>query len=289
MKYDVVKDYDWTEMARGSQMRTKGPVVYVRSFKLNTNQLMQTARNFINIGKNAFNGDAKTFYDKMYGDSTEKEDDFNFPFMSDAVRNFSNTFGETFQNGVGGSGGIGESVNETAKEVVGTAGQIINLADWKGMGKSFTGTVDALISGNTAEAKKQGGEMLKAATKGNPGNYAETPQFYQFEKTDSPLDVSFILYNTINPDWSKNQKLVDKLTKINRPLRKNSMTVDPPRIYQVKVPGLRYIRWAVCSNFSVELLGTRRMVNNKIVPDAYRISMSFQSLTLEHAGFMDQV
>jgi hypothetical protein len=79
--------------------------------------------------------------------------------------------------------------------------------------------------------------------------------------------------------------LVQRLTYINRPLRKNSIAVDPPRIYQVRVPGHRLIRWAYCSQFSVNFIGTRRIINDVIVPEGYQISMSFTSLTLEHAGF----
>ena len=114
--------------------------------------------------------------------------------------------------------------------------------------------------------------------------------FYQFDKNDSPINVSFILSNTINEDsLEKNKKLIHKLTEINRPLRRNSIAVDPPRIYQVRVPGHRFIRWAFCNSFDVKLKGARRIIEDVVVPEAYEISMSFQSLTLEHAGFLKRV
>jgi hypothetical protein len=290
-KYDVVKEYDWTSSPRGSGMRGKAPRVWVKSYKLKSNQIMQAIQGFVAIATEGGSGDAKSFYDKMYGEATEPEDDFNFPFFSDNVRSFSNTFGDTFQNGIGGSGGIGGNIFEGAKSIVGGVGQVLNLSDGASL-KSAAGSV-ASAAGNALKGniKGAGADIISAAktmgSSGNPGTYIESPMFYQFEKNDGPLEVSFVLSNTINADSiEKNKTLIHKLTEINRPLRKNSIAVDPPRIYQVKVPGHRFIRWAYCNNFSVNLLGTRREINGVIVPEAYQITMSFQSLTLEHAGFL---
>lgn len=283
-KFDVVKEYDWTSSPRGSGMRTKAPRVWVKSYKLNTNSIMTAVENYINIGKTA-GGSAKEFYDNMYGNGvTTPEDDFNFPFFGDEVRSFGNTFGDTFQNGLGEGGGVGTAIDNIAKEVVGliaqgsalVGGDNIAKAKDQIQNKDILGAIGTITSG------------IKGG--GDPGSYVETPMFYQFEKSDSPLNVSFALANTINSDSvSKNKALIDKLTRINRPLRRNSIAVDPPRIYQVKVPGHRFIKWAYCEQFSVKLLGTRREISGVIVPEAYQIDMSFKSLTLEHAGFMDSV
>tara|TARA_R110002074_G_scaffold51396_1_gene129956 strand:+ start:102 stop:959 length:858 start_codon:yes stop_codon:yes gene_type:complete len=283
-KYDVVKDYDWTSSPRGSGMRKKAPRVWVKSYKLKSNQILQAIQGFIAIAEGSTGGDAKSFYDKLYGDATTPEDDFNFPFFSDNVRSFSNTFGDTFQGGIGGSGGIGSGVNEAIKGFAGGAAQVANFGkdaaatDWGDVGskilsKDFSGALGAV-----------------GGTGGNPGAYIESPMFYQFDKSDGSLAVSFVVSNTINADSiDKNHKLVQRLTFINRPLRKDSVAVDPPRIYKVKVPGQRFIRWAYCESFAVNLLGTKREINGVIVPEAYRIDMSFKSLTLEHAGFGEEV
>jgi hypothetical protein len=290
VKYDVVKDYDWTSLPRGSGMRKKAPRVWVKSYKLKSNQIMQAIQGFVAIATEGGSGDAKSFYDKMYSEATTAEDDFNFPFFNDNVRSFGNTFGDTFQSGIGGSGGIGGELYEGAKTLAGGIGQAYNMGDWKGVLNSVG---EAASKGIQGDIKGAGNSLLNAAKSslgGSPGTYVESPMFYQFDKNDGPLDVSFVLSNTINQDsLEKNKKLIHKLTEINRPLRKNSIAVDPPRIYQVKVPGHRFIRWAYCSNFSVNLLGTRRTINKVVVPEAYQINMSFQSLTLEHAGFMKEI
>jgi hypothetical protein len=280
-KYDVVKEYDWTSAPRGSGMRKKAPRVWVKSYKLKSNQIMQAIQGFVAIAtEGGASGDAKSFYDKMYGEATTAEDDFNFPFFNDNIRSFSNTFGDTFQSGIGGSGGIGSDLYEGAKILVGGAAQALNLTDEDTAAKAF----------QQVGKRDFSGAMKTMGSGGSPGTYVESPMFYQFEKNDGPLEVSFVLSNTINQDsLEKNKNLIYRLTYINRPLRVNSIAVDPPRIYQVKVPGHRFIRWAYCSQFSTSMIGTRREINGVIVPEAYQINMSFQSLTLEHAGFLKEV
>jgi hypothetical protein len=280
-KYDVVKDYDWTSAPRGSSIRKQAPRVWVKSYKLKSNQIMQMIDGYKAITTSA-GKDAKSFYDKMYSDSVvdaSGEDDFNFPFFGDNVRSFGNTFGDTFQNGIGGGGGIGESFKNATNTMIGLGASAIGAFG----SKNVVSAASQASGGNYADAFNTLVGGIKSG--GDPGSYVETPMFYQFEKNDAPLEVSFVVSNTINSDYDKNHKLVQRLTYINRPLRNDSISVDPPRIYQVRVPGHRLIRWAYCSNFSVNFLGTRRIINNVIVPEGYQITMSFTSLTLEHAGF----
>jgi hypothetical protein len=65
--------------------------------------------------------------------------------------------------------------------------------------------------------------------------------------------------------------------------------MEPPRIYEIRIPGIRYIKWASCSSFSVQLLGARQMHGNELIPEGYLISMTFTSLTTEVSNFMDKI
>lgn len=282
-RYDVVKEYDWTSAPRGSGLRKKAPRVWVKSYKLISNNILTAINGYIAIASEA-GGDTKSFYDKMYSEATTPEDDFNFPFFSDNIRSFSNTFGDTFQNGMGEGGGIGSAAKDMANVATSLFAQGMGMIG----GENIKTSYGKFSKGDIVGGLNTAWEGIKSG--GDPGTYVETPMFYQFEKNDGPLEVSFVLSNTINQDsLDKNKNLIYRLTYINRPLRKNSIAVDPPRIYQVKVPGHRFIRWAYCSNFNVNMLGTRREVNGVIVPEGYQIDMSFQSLTLEHAGFLKEL
>lgn len=287
MNFNVVADYDWTSAPRGSGMRKSAPRVYVKSYKFKSNQIMQAIQGFIAIGESS---DAKSFYEKLYADATKPDDDFCFPFLSDNIRSFGNTFGDTFQSGIGGSGGIGSDSYEGMRGLIGGGAQLANMGDWKNVAGGIAEAGKLAGGGDWAGASKAARAASGSVTGGNPGTYIESPMFYQFEKNDGPLEISFVLSNTINPDsLDKNKTLIHKLTTINRPLRLNSIAVDPPRIYSVKVPGHRYIRWAYCDQFAVNMMGSRRELAGVLVPEGYQITMSFKSLTLEHAGFMEEV
>lgn len=290
--YDIVKNYDWTSAPRGSYYRSSAPKIWLKSHKLISNQIMSAINGYIAIGAN-YNKSAEEFYDQLYGESTEREDDFLFPYFSDGIRSFGNNFGDTFQSALGGSGGTFSDMYEGSKQLVGGSADLLNVGKgaWaaaagnisSGMGNLATGNWGGLISDmKSARSDYNAGS--------SPGSYIETPMFYQYEKSDSAVDVSIILANTLNEDaYLDNMDLVNKLTIINRPLRKTSISVEPPRIYTLRIHGLRYIKWAYCNNFSVSMLGMKREIDGVIVPEAYQIDMSFQSLTMEHAGFMDRI
>jgi hypothetical protein len=275
-KYDVVKDFDWTSVPRGSGLRKRAPRVWVKSFKIKSNEALNRFKNYMQVLAIT---DAKSFYDKMYGDVSEPEDDFNFPFFGDNVRSFSNTYGDTFQSAFLNAA---DSVARNAIELGGTAASVMGI-------DNIQATSDIIRSDLSVENKLLNLKTMVGQANGDPGSYIETPKMYQYEQSDGPLTVSFVLSNTINSDWKKNYELVKKLQVINRPFRKNSIAMEPPRIYQVKVPGHRFIRWASCSNFELNLLGTKREIDGIIVPEGFQVTMSFTSLTTEVSNFMDDV
>ena len=274
--FNVIKDYDWTSSPRGSGLRSKTPRLILRSYKFTKSQVFNRALGYVNV----VNMDTDEYYDKLYSEATEGEDVFFIPYFGDSVRSFGNTFGDTFQNGFGGGGGIGEALDATVQGIVGASAQV----------GSAVGT-ESINNAMRAFGDQQFAEGFAALGRGgsDPGTYIETPKMYQYENTDAPLEASFILSNTINSDFQKNYDLVQKLTRINRPDRKNSISMDPPRIYQLRVSGHRYMRWAYCSSFSVTLLGTKREIDKIIVPEAYQVNMAFTSLTVESANFLDKV
>ena len=287
--FNVVKDYDWTSAPRGSGIRKNAPKVVVRSYKINSNEALNRLKSYLEVSAIQ---DAKPFYDKLYGSVSSPEDDFNFPYFGDSIRSFSNSFGDTFQNGFGGGGGIGGSLDSLIQTGLGIGGQVgammgtdalqTGMNTYRAASESGASATDSMMSGLGAFLGAKGGGS-------NPGSYIETPKMYQYEMNDSALDVSFVLSNTINSDYSKNTELVKKLTTINRPKRINSIAMEPPRIYQVKIPGQRFIRWAYCSSFGVNMIGTKREIGGVLVPEGYQINMAFTSLTTEVSNFMDDV
>jgi hypothetical protein len=46
--------------------------------------------------------------------------------------------------------------------------------------------------------------------------------------------------------------------------------------------------WAYVNSLDIEMLGTKRMINNIIIPEAYNISIGFQPLTIEVSNFLTE-
>jgi len=262
MAVNIVKDYSWTSSPKGSQLRNEAPLAYVRAYKLKTSQLKQTVDGYMNVVKKG--GSADEFYKNLY--KGEKLEDYHFPYFNDNFRSFSNEYADTLSNVTDrGQATVGraalEGLKDVAENVMGIAATIRELQGTLEGGQSDT-----------------------------PGSYIETPKFYQYANTDAPLQIQFPLLNTIDEgDKDKNIEFIKKFIEINRPERENAIAMSFPAIYKIKVPGLRFIEWAYLQDLSFDLLGTRRKIGDEIVPEGFNCSMTFRSLTVEVANFLEKV
>ena len=283
-KFNIVKEYDWTAIPRGASLRSDAPKVLVRSYKVKSNLLLNRLKSYIEVGKAVGGGGSKKFYEQLYGDATEPEDDFYFPYFENTARNIGNTWGDTFTNGVGG--GLGQGVDQMAQAYLGTLAGLKSLIP-SGDAISKAGGILTDENKNTGKKLSEVGSALSQGS--SPGSYIETPKFYDYASAkEGSLNVRFVLSNTLNSDFDKNYQLVRKLIEINKPKRNDAISVDPPRIYRVKLYGYRYMPWAYVNTLNIEMIGTKRMVNNVIMPEAYDITIGFEPLTIEVSNFMTE-
>jgi hypothetical protein len=137
-----------------------------------------------------------------------------------------------------------------------------------------------------------------------PGIYIEKPQFYAFG-TNGQTESLTIRFPLINTGWAtfedvqRNWQLLYMLVYQNRPNRKTRDLVDPPCIYEVMIPGVKFMPYAFISGMKVDFLGARRSyhinVPNKnngttkiqtIIPDAYNVTITLKSLVTETQNFL---
>lgn len=278
-KYNIVKEYDWTAIPRGADLRNKAPKVLIRSYKLKSNSIMNRLKNYIQVATAA---SSKEFYNKMYGDATEQEDDFYFPYFDNGLRSITNVFDDTYKNGVGGAG-AGSNIENLFKDKLGIAA---DLATQFTSPESRAEFKSKLSEGDIVGA---GQAILGGGTGGAAGSYIESPKFYNYGSASEPaLNVNFKLANTLNSDFMKNYELIKKLIEINKPKRNDAISLDPPRIYRVKLYGYRYMPWAYVNSLTINMEGAKRMINDVIIPEAYDISISFHPLTIEVSNFMTE-
>lgn len=135
-----------------------------------------------------------------------------------------------------------------------------------------------------------------------PGIYIEKPQFYSFAASGDSLSFSFPLINTgwaTFEDVQRNWQLIYMLVYQNRPNRKSRDLIDPPCLYEVMIPGIKYMPYAFVSGLNVDFMGSRRSyyINvpssgggsskiQTIIPDAYMITITLRGLIAESRNFL---
>jgi hypothetical protein len=145
---------------------------------------------------------------------------------------------------------------------------------------------------NNYTAKRDPGKGVRALVE--PGLFIEKTKFYNFGDNES-ISFSFPLLNTISREQiNENYQFLFLLIYQNTMYRKDRSAFIPPCIYEVLVPGTRYMKWAYISRLSVDFIGTRRMIEvdsgigvfKTIVPEAYNVNISVTSLHEEAGNFL---
>lgn len=153
---------------------------------------------------------------------------------------------------------------------------------------------------------------------GSPTQYTfiEKTKFYQYASDNGEsINVEFPLINTgaaTYDDVVRNWQFLYLLVYQNRPGKTGLNTVEQPVIYEVNVPGTKFFPYCYISNLTVDFVGSRRELTlnipsitsavgstgssindatgtssiNAIIPDAYKVSITLQSMTANTKNFM---
>lgn len=170
--------------------------------------------------------------------------------------------------------------------------------------KVMTGTLGlgSLVSAGVKTAEGLAYGLSTSMNIMEPGIYIEKPQFYQFAAGGERLTFSFPLINTgwaTFEDVQRNWQLIYMLVYQNRPNRKSRDLIEPPCLYEVMIPGIKYMPYAYIGGLQVDFMGSRRSyyVNvpnsaggstriQTIIPDAYMVSITLNGLIAESRNFL---
>jgi len=147
--------------------------------------------------------------------------------------------------------------------------------DWKQVGSKW----DSLESGNTLQTKTgliqdmvdtffgTDGvtQELQSLVNLNPntlGTYIERPQVYSYNASEgSTVNFTTTLLNTDNvDDVVRNWQLCFLLSYQNLPNKQNKVTLEPPVIYEIEIPGLFYSPYAYISKIRITNRGATRLM-----------------------------
>tara|TARA_R100000963_G_C4641271_1_gene104906 strand:- start:573 stop:2012 length:1440 start_codon:yes stop_codon:yes gene_type:complete len=129
--------------------------------------------------------------------------------------------------------------------------------------------------------------------------YIERTKYYKYPQEDTPIEVKIPLYNTspaTYDDVCNNFKLIFLLLYQNSPLKQDKLVVEPPCIYDVKIPGMKRHPYCYLNNITVMHQGNTRVMDidisgltysgggeqllpngiiKAVIPDSYLINFSF--------------
>jgi len=155
----------------------------------------------------------------------------------------------------------------------------------------------------------------------NPTNitYIERAKFFNFPTDGDEISFSFPLINTGSVNYSdvvNNWQLLFLLLYNNKPGRKSATQIDQPVIYEVEIPGVRFLPFCYIASIDIKFQGARRelpisipyseqqvgisntgsVVNvnsistyktiNTIIPDAYYVTITLKSMLGNTKNFM---
>ena len=293
---DVVRDFDWTSSINKQQVSEKVPFIRLKEFKLTANNalngLAAAAMSFADMNRYTMAGFAKlgnvastitqsTFMQpagdaaQWAGDKVGAAGAAIEPYLKKAEDYIKSKTNDSF--GPEGQHLMDLFGNLYAREATGRTYVLPHFSkEYFQSSNDFSDSTHPLIKG-MYEALDAAGKVPSLFT---TGVYVQRPKFYQFASAREPsVNITLTLYNTITPmSYLKHTKFIQQLSLSNLPRRVTRAIVEPPCIYEVLIPGEVFYPYCYISRLQIKNVGTRRMINNEIIPDAYQIDINLTSL-----------
>ena len=186
---------------------------------------------------------------------------------------------------------------------------------------SETGTTGGIgkLLGAGAVLATDTAEIVSSIASPTQITYVERTKFYQYSGDGGEtINIEFPLINTGSvtyDDVVRNWQLLFLLVYQNRPGKTGFNTVEQPVIYQVEVPGVKFFPYCYITSINIDFVGSRREMSidipsndsfvnntqtsmgvssttkriNTVIPDAYKIRISLQSMTANTKNFMNHM
>ena len=257
--YNIARNdtYKWTTTT--GPILNEVPRIYANSHLIKVNDVLNQViafRDGINIP--GLGDEGRTgidYYDNLHNLTNAEISQWVFPYFGDEARSINTSWSDQYVSSTNGTQPMFSGGFAGAKKMADQLSTSIG---------AFEATLPALFSS------------------GSPGSLYEPPKFYNYgELGEGQVGIEFSLINTLSEkDTAENYNLITKLISVNKTSRQAGFIVEPAAIWSVMIPGYRFIKWA-SANVNVKFIGQRKTIGNKIVPEGYRVSITFTSLYTE--------
>mgnify|MGYP003679956062 CR=1 FL=1 len=177
---------DWTTASNKGDC----PYLHLQGGRLEGSQLKQSIENAIN----AATANDSAYIEDLYDFQDDSTETVRMPFFNTTFNSFTNQFADTFSQ-------------------ITTRGTKIWGED---MWNSIQNTVHSVLGGWEQAKEMFTTGVYLGDTEGPPGTYIEVPKFWQASNTVQPIEVSFVLSNTVRDGGAKaNLKAINDFAKLN--------------------------------------------------------------------------
>lgn len=329
---DVVSDFYWTYSKKSS--REEVPTIYLKEKRLKTNALVSQLK--YSLGYAA--AEAGTAAGKIHSliDSIDGKENF-FSDIFSAISNTTISAATSLTNAI--SKLLPEDENPTLKNSPALRPYqglyITEPTNWEFLFPYFEDKFDTQGNQFTSEGTTnafssifQGASNILneiseiAGSIANPTNitYIERAKFFNFPTDGEEISFSFPLINTGTVSYDdviNNWQLIFLLLYNNKPGRLSPTQIEQPVIYEVEIPGVKYLPFCYISSIDIKFQGSRRELPikilhneqktevaagssdihniqnttniksiNTIVPDAYTVTITLKSMLGDTKNFM---
>lgn len=121
-------------------------------------------------------------------------------------------------------------------------------------------------------------------------SFTETVKSYKPCMEGNKVKLKFTLYNTMEKsEVMRHYDFVVHFMKVNKHIRTNRTNLLPPVYYTMNIPGIRYSPACYVSGLNIRNEGKTRIIENKIIPDAYNIDIELTDLVSDCANLIGNI
>lgn len=262
---DIVNDFNWTLTPK--EGREEVPPMFVKEYQQTAGQLVASLIYIYKLGLNgitlAGTNTAEQLYRYKY---LAKETGWTYYMPYFNQKKYTRETGFSDENSNNPFKSIQSLGEKTIQGFTGRGGQgrpFGIFAEAAAIFTAATQTIDRLIPGKLN---------------------LDLPKFWT-GTTEGSYEVSFDLFNTgTQQDIINNRNFCEIITRNNTQSRRNAMITDPVCIYSIDCPDVVSMPAAWISNLNITNLGNTRLIEglfnggDKVIPEAYRVKIVFQSL-----------
>jgi len=280
---DVLNDFSWSASPRGNAGKVLP--VYLQERKLKLNSLVASALYFLNAGVRGATPEQFKKFIAGVADTTISDSDIALINSSKSLQSYLGIYQTSLDN--------------CYKYSLPYFGD--NLLRAKNMfqdNPQITGAVSQIYDDVTNFATG----ILNTINLTTPGTYIEKPKHFHYPTDGESVTIEFPLLNTIRHGdkipYQQNYELLWILTYQNKPYRTSFSRILPPRVYTLQIPGQKFFPYCYISEMNVSFEGQRRKLQvnlplpfdtqsfETIIPEAYKVSITFQSLLADVGNMM---